>query len=442
LKIIHCLNHYFPDSIGGCEVYTRALAKCQKNKGHDVSIVLPFVKAYEKKAFTSSYQHDGIQVYYFNEPSDPSNKEIHYGKIKPEGIRNFVQLAEELKPDVIHFQQTNRSIGFTAAHIEAVKHVRAKKILTCHLSSTTCNTGLLIYRKVQCSGTIKNFACTNCCLQTNLGIKPVLSEAATLLGLAASKTGFSDLLPAGKIKSLLSVANWAGRTKNELKQITSHVDQIVVVASWYRDVLLQNGVPGNKITWIPQTPVTNSTANVVKPASGRQGPLKIVFLGRVQHQKGVHLLIEAVNGFSQSEVNLFIHGKKETTSYYQACIAQSSRSANIFWEGGLAPEEVITKLASYHILCLPSTTSEMSPLVIQEAFAAGLPALASNTYGNREQVQHNHNGLLFEFNNLQSLSENIQRLVSEPQLLQLLSSNVTMPGNFEDSCKRYMQLYQ
>lgn len=51
-------------------------------------------------------------------------------------------------------------------------------------------------------------------------------------------------------------------------------------------------------------------------------------------------------------------------------------------------------------MSLCSTFSEMSPLVIQEAFAARLPVIASNVYGNAEQITHGENGLLFNFNDV------------------------------------------
>ena len=61
-------------------------------------------------------------------------------------------------------------------------------------------------------------------------------------------------------------------------------------------------------------------------------------------------------------------------------------------------------MADYDLLCVPSLSSEMSPLVIQEAFAAGIPVLASRGYGNIEQIRHGENGLVFNFNSADSLA--------------------------------------
>jgi glycosyltransferase involved in cell wall biosynthesis len=84
----------------------------------------------------------------------------------------------------------------------------------------------------------------------------------------------------------------------------------------------------------------------------------------------------------------------------------------------------------------------MSPLVIQEAFAAGIPVLASNVYGNAEQIQHNHNGLLFQFNNVADLRNQILRCIEEPSLLNNMSKNIKSPRTFEEVGEEYYQLYK
>jgi glycosyltransferase involved in cell wall biosynthesis len=84
----------------------------------------------------------------------------------------------------------------------------------------------------------------------------------------------------------------------------------------------------------------------------------------------------------------------------------------------------------------------MSPLVIQEAFAAGLPVIASNVYGNAEQISHNHNGLLFGINNVNELRVQIMRCINEPLLLLDLTKNIKPPRSFKEVGKEYIDLYK
>jgi glycosyltransferase involved in cell wall biosynthesis len=115
---------------------------------------------------------------------------------------------------------------------------------------------------------------------------------------------------------------------------------------------------------------------------------------------------------------------------------------NVFWCGKLHQEEVISTLCQHDMLCICSTFSEMSPLVIQEAFAAGIPVLASDVYGNADQIQHDQNGLLFQFNNIVDLRHQIHRSINEPELLQKLLNNIQPPRSFEEVGSDYFGLYK
>ena len=54
-------------------------------------------------------------------------------------------------------------------------------------------------------------------------------------------------------------------------------------------------------------------------------------------------------------------------------------------------------------------------LVIHEAQQVGVPVI-TNEGGMKEYVQHEVNGLLFDFRNESSLAEQMQRFVDEPEL--------------------------
>ena len=68
---------------------------------------------------------------------------------------------------------------------------------------------------------------------------------------------------------------------------------------------------------------------------------------------------------------------------------------NVQHEGALAHEQIPRALAELDVLGVPSIWIENAPFVIREAFAAGLPVVASNLGGMAERVRHEVNGLLF-----------------------------------------------
>jgi glycosyltransferase involved in cell wall biosynthesis len=99
-------------------------------------------------------------------------------------------------------------------------------------------------------------------------------------------------------------------------------------------------------------------------------------------------------------------------------------------------------MQQYDALCLCSTFSEMSPLVIQEAFAAGIPIIASNVYGNAEQIKNGYNGLLFGFKDAASLKEQLLRCINDPVLLIEMKKNTRAPRSFQQVGDEYYRIYQ
>jgi glycosyltransferase involved in cell wall biosynthesis len=73
---------------------------------------------------------------------------------------------------------------------------------------------------------------------------------------------------------------------------------------------------------------------------------------------------------------------------------------------------------------VPSVWLENSPFVIKEAFAAGLPVVASNLGGMAEMVSDGHNGLLFEPGDAADLRRALHRLLNEPGLLERLREGI------------------
>jgi len=153
-------------------------------------------------------------------------------------------------------------------------------------------------------------------------------------------------------------------------------------------------------------------------------------------------LVQAIQDIPEDIISLDIYGQSNDDGYEALWRKNTEGKKNIHWVGKLEQKDVISTLQQYDVLCLCSTFSEMSPLVIQEAFAAGIPVVASNVYGNAEQVQNEVNGLLFTYKNVSSLKEQLLRLIKQPGLLKRLKENVVTPPNVhEQGITEYLRIY-
>ena len=84
----------------------------------------------------------------------------------------------------------------------------------------------------------------------------------------------------------------------------------------------------------------------------------------------------------------------------------------------------------------------MSPLVIQEAFAANVPVIASDVYGNAEQITHNENGWLFTFKDSDSLKLQLQQLINNPSLVEKAKNNIKPVKSFSTVASEYLIVYK
>ena len=107
---------------------------------------------------------------------------------------------------------------------------------------------------------------------------------------------------------------------------------------------------------------------------------------------------------------------------------------NIIFKGSYDNNNINQVLSEIDVLIVPSTWLENSPLVIQEAFLAGIPVVTSDIGGMKELVTDNVNGFLFEAGNTKSLKECLLKIINNPTLLNDLSvSNKNVRDIEEDA---------
>ena len=99
-------------------------------------------------------------------------------------------------------------------------------------------------------------------------------------------------------------------------------------------------------------------------------------------------------------------------------------------------------LASIDVLVVPSIWPENAPLVIQEAFLAGIPVVASRIGGIPEMVTDGKNGLLFTAGDAVALSRTLARLIDEPGLVDPLRDGIPAVRSIEDDVGFARSLYQ
>lgn len=434
MKIIFCLHHFLPEFVAGTEIYTLRLAQALQQKGYEILVLIPHFDKVENK----EYEFEGIRAICYSETS-VSDRNMILGKTKPSGLDNFALILVDEQPDLIHFHELAAGRGINIFHVEIAHTLKIPILLTCHLATYTCSTGSLVYKDIEkCDGAMSMRKCTECiCTSKNISeIKTnIITQSALLLhNFKINSTNLNNSL--GTALGLPSIIN---KKQKDLLKLGQLSDKIIVLTEWYKNILEKNGLPSEKLSYIKQGLTSNVTTYLDN--TRLKYPLKIVFLGRISKLKGLHLLINAITALPINKISLHIYGQETEQEYALNCKQKSASFKNIHWMGILSSDKVVETLAHYHVLCLPSLFSEMSPLVIQEAFAAGIPVIASDVYGNAEQIQEGVNGWLFRFKDTKHLTEKLQLLMNDLSLIDRAKKYLPKSDSFEDIAKKHIILY-
>lgn len=424
-----------PYHIAGTEVYTSALAKSLMQKGHEVTIVIPNYKS----EVLDEYEYEGLSVKRYPEP-DHKDRLLLMRKRAPDGIKEFEKLIQQLQPDIIHIQEIAGSSGIGMYHLRVLKELCIKTVFTMHLAGYSCFCGTMMYKdKEACNGLIDIARCTQCAL-SRLPVNKITQQILY----TTSMPLYNLSIDTGKINTSIGTAFSypfiIKRLRNSLFEIFELCNKVIVLTDWYKKVLLKNGIPEHKINVIKQALPYNIHPYNIKPFKATR-PVSLIFIGRIDPIKGIHLLIEAIISLPEDKIALHLYGAVNDEQYFINLKNQTNGKKNIVWKGVLAQTEVVNTIREYDALILPSVVAEMSPLVIQEAFAAGVPVIGADVAGIAEQIKHNYNGLLFKFNSIMSLKNILNTILENPAIIYTLRNGVCEPDNFERVVEETLNVY-
>jgi glycosyltransferase involved in cell wall biosynthesis len=132
--------------------------------------------------------------------------------------------------------------------------------------------------------------------------------------------------------------------------------------------------------------------------------------------------IDALRKLSGTSCELKIFGDPEVFPDYTRDLRTRAERLPVRFMGRFERARVADVYAQMDVLVVPSLWLENSPLVIHEAFMAGVPVVGSRIGGIADLVRDGRNGLLFEPGNATDLAAAIRRLATDRSLLRELAA--------------------
>jgi glycosyltransferase involved in cell wall biosynthesis len=319
--------------------------------------------------------------------------------------RSLKESLQSQRPNVVHFQNTFPLISpaaYYAARSEGVPVVQ-----TLHNYRLLCPNALFFR---------DGGACEDC-----LG-KPVPWPGV----LHSCYRG--DRAASGVVAGMLTAHRF-------LKTWKEKVDVYIALTEFARRKFVEGGIPAYKIAVKP-----NFVSPDPGPGEGKGG--YALFVGRLSEEKGVETMIRAWELLGD-RIPLKVVGDG---SLAEKVSGAAERLSGIEWMGRTPGEQVSELMKDAAFLVFPSTWYEVFPLVIVEAFATGLPVIASDIGNMSSLIDHEHTGLHFRPGDGEDLAAQVERVLLHPEDLDRMrlearaefEARYTAERNYE----RLMEIYE
>lgn len=183
------------------------------------------------------------------------------------------------------------------------------------------------------------------------------------------------------------------------------VTRFIALNKFCRDKLIEGGLSAERIVIKP------NFVDFLAPLAGeRRG---FLFVGRLSQEKGVSVLLSASRDLV-NEVRIVGTGPDSQLL---------KDKSGVFALGALSRDEVRQEMLSALALVMPSIWFETFGMVIVEAFAAGLPVIASRLGAMGEIVEDGRTGLLFEPGNAADLAQKLAWAEANPDEMARMGRN-------------------
>ncbi len=413
MRILQVVHQFPPTKIGGTEIYTQSLARELASQGHEVIVFHREEQAAESPSCEEHFS-DGVTIHrvcYNVSTASPLRAfflSFRNGFIET----SFARLLAETQPDIVHFQHL-KDLSFGLVDAAYQRHI--PMLMTLHDYWLLCaNAQLVTPETTVCSGPRLWLNCAHCAAVRVH--KPSLRFAAPFI---AALFAYRSL---------------------RANRAMSRVPLFVTPTQFTKEVFVRHGVPQAKIRHI--APGIDTEAIETTHRDRKDGMLHFVYVGGLSWQKGVHVLIEAFNGINSDKARLCIYGDESSFPDYSARLHELATNPAIHFLGSLPHEQLGHALSSADAIVVPSVWYETYCLIIQEAFAAKVPVIASNLGALAERVTDRVDGLLVPPHDASALRDTMQKVIDNRSLLAGLRTNIPAVKGLRQHTDEILALYE
>jgi glycosyltransferase involved in cell wall biosynthesis len=342
----------------GKEIYCELLAKINEKLGNKV---LKVVLGGEKSASADVITLEGSRLpvirTFYDEPL----------------ANGLMKLCEKFRIDLIHANILNARYPIILSRI--LRKLNLPSVITAHSWVYLCptNYNVMLPNLIPCERSLLNAHCIGCMI-----------SKAKLMCLSPLFTATRMLHQTYALRSLLKEANcvispsktFAMRLSDRLNIEVYHIPN-------------------------PVNP------RLFEEEPKFEGDGSIVFMGRLEYEKGVHLLLPLAKILNYVNIHVIGRGKLES-------LFHENKLPNIFYHGFVSEHAKLKHIRKATVVVVPSIWCDMFPTTVFEAFTLGKPVVAFDLGGPKEQIEASGGGLLAKPFEIKDFAEKVRYLLENP----------------------------
>ncbi len=382
-----------PDFVGGTELDTWEVARRMGDRDHDVSIV------HRAPGASGLVQTSRLGIPVYRLEAGPMTAYSLFATTFGHRAlaRQFRQVFAETRPDLVHFQHLR---GLPSGLVKWVREQGCPVLISLRDFWFVCpNAQLIDYATGElCTTPGEAVHCARCAL-VRAGHESARLAAPVLAPIMATRNRM-------------------------LRQVMREADALLVYTEFVRSWFASHGAPPDRVHLVPRG--IPRPDPLPKRKRLEDGHVRFVYVGGLAWQKGVHVVVEAFNGLPDN-AELLIAGDETQYPGYVSKLQTLASHPGIQFVGRLDRPSVWQTMANADAVLVPSLWYETYSMLTREAFAMGVPVLASDHGVLADAVAHEVDGLLVQPGSVAGWREAMMRYATSPELRRQLLSGVAPP---------------
>ncbi|MET7709568.1 glycosyltransferase family 4 protein [Micromonospora sp. NPDC005413] len=360
---------------GGAEGYLLDLAELQRAAGDTVAY---FGMSHPENESPLPYAaHFPAEVELEPAPSGLRPRAVAAGRMlwSPTSRRGLARVIDDFRPDVLHLHNIYHQLSPSV--LAAARSAGVPCVLTMHDYKLACPSYQLLDRGRPCQACVTD--------------GPLQAARRRCKDGSLSRS------------TLLAVESWLHRELNAYDPVQVFVSP----SDFLADVMRRAGVYPDRLRVVNHFVDLTGIAAKEAPGGG------VVFAGRLAPEKGVDVLIEAVAALPDG-VAVDVAGDGPARPELEALAARRV-PGRIRFHGRLDKPRLHDLIRSAAVVAVPSRWHENQPMAVLEAFACGVPVVATDLGGLPELVESTLDGTIVAADRPTDLGDALNDILADPE---------------------------